>query len=822
MAKHLVIVESPAKAKTIEKYLGKDFKVLASYGHVRDLVPKEGAVETDNGFKMNYTPVERNQKHIASIKKELKKAESIYLATDPDREGEAISWHLYELLRESNCMKDKRAFRVAFYEITKQAVIEAVSNPREITMDLVNAQQARRALDYLVGFNLSPLLWRKIRRGLSAGRVQSPALRMIVERELEIEAFNPEEYWSIESDNLFEGQGFSARLNRLGGEKVKQFTITNADQANTAHRTLSDAAQGKLSVDKVEKKQRKRNPAAPFTTSTLQQEAARKLGFGAQRTMRTAQRLYEGIDIGAGQVGLITYMRTDSVSLSNDSLNEIREFIAEKFGAQNVPETPRAYKTKSKNAQEAHEAIRPTSANNEPFKIKEHLGDDEFRLYSLIWKRTIACQMIHATLDTVSIDLGCGPENSFRASGSTIRDPGFMRVYIEDKDDSKIDDNKESLLPPMKEGDKVDLQEIRLEQHFTEPPPRFSEASLVKTLEEYGIGRPSTYASIITTLVDREYVELESKRFHPTDVGRVVARFLTQHFPKYVDYDFTAELENSLDEISRGEMEWIPLMEEFWTTFKTQVDDKMENVTRDEAIQARQLGTDEKSGKPITVRMGRYGPFVQIGTREDEDKPRFAGLRPGQKMDTITLEDALELFKLPRELGESPEGEQISANIGRFGPYIKYDSKFVSLNVKEGDDPFTVTLERALELVAEKKEFDANREIKVFEGTDIKVLRGRYGPYITDGVKNARIPKDVEDPATLDLATCQELIEKAPLPKSRRKKAAFKKKAAPKKAAAKKAAKKKTVKKKASAKKAVRKKAAPKKAAAQKATVAVS
>ena len=329
MAKHLVIVESPAKAKTIEKYLGKDFKVLASYGHVRDLVPKEGAVETDNGFKMNYTPVERNQKHIASIKKELKKAESIYLATDPDREGEAISWHLYELLRESNCMKDKRAFRVAFYEITKQAVTEAVSNPREITMDLVNAQQARRALDYLVGFNLSPLLWRKIRRGLSAGRVQSPALRMIVERELEIEAFNPEEYWSIESDNLFEGLGFSARLNRLGNEKVKQFTITNADQANTAHRTLSDAAQGKLSVDKVEKKQRKRNPAAPFTTSTLQQEASRKLGFGAQRTMRTAQRLYEGIDVGAGQVGLITYMRTDSVSLSNDSLNEIREFIAD-------------------------------------------------------------------------------------------------------------------------------------------------------------------------------------------------------------------------------------------------------------------------------------------------------------------------------------------------------------------------------------------------------------------------------------------------------------------------------------------------------------
>ena len=799
MASHLVIVESPAKAKTIEKYLGKDFKVLASYGHVRDLIPKEGAVETDNGFKMNYSPVERNQKHIAMIKKELKKADSIYLATDPDREGEAISWHLYELLREKNLMKNKQAYRVAFYEITKQAVSEAIANPREITMDLVNAQQARRALDYLVGFNLSPLLWRKIRRGLSAGRVQSPALRMIVERELEIEAFNPQEYWSIEADNNFDSQPFSAKLRQLGGEKVKQFTITNADQANAAHRSLSDAAQGQLRVDKVEKKQRKRNPAPPFTTSTLQQEAARKLGFGAQRTMRTAQRLYEGIDVGDGQTGLITYMRTDSVTLSNDALGEIREFIAEKFGGNNVPETPNEYKTKSKNAQEAHEAIRPTSARNEPFTIKEHLGDDEFRLYSLIWKRTVACQMIHATLDTVSVDLACGPDNSFRANGSTIRDLGFMRVYIEDKDEPKKDDNKENILPPLKEGDLVNLLQIRLEQHFTEPPPRFSEASLVKTLEEYGIGRPSTYASIITTLLDREYVELESKRFHPTDVGRVVARFLTQHFAQYVDYDFTAQLEDTLDEISRGEADWLPLMEEFWTAFKALVDDKMENVSRDEAIQSRQLGIDEKSGKPISVRMGRYGPFVQIGTREDEDKPRFAGLRPGQKMDSITLDEANELFKLPRELGESPEGEQISANIGRFGPYIKYDDKFVSLKVKEGDDPYTVTLERALELVAEKKEFDATREIKVFEGTDVIILRGRYGPYITDGIKNARIPKDVEDPATLDLETCQQLIEKAPFPKSKRKKAAAKKKAAPKKAARKKSAKKKAARKKATA-----------------------
>ncbi|MFT7674863.1 MAG: DNA topoisomerase-1 [Gammaproteobacteria bacterium] len=810
MASHLVIVESPAKAKTIEKYLGKDFKVLASYGHVRDLIPKEGAVETDNNFKMNYSVVERNEKHISAIKKELRVAEDIYLATDPDREGEAISWHLYELLKEKNLMKNKRAYRVAFNEITKQAVTDAVANPREITMDLVNAQQARRALDYLVGFNLSPLLWRKIRRGLSAGRVQSPALRMIVEREFEIEAFNPLEYWSIEADNEFEKQSFGAKLSLLEGEKVKQFTITNSDQANAAHKLLASAANGQLLVEKVEKKQRKRNAAPPFITSTLQQEASRKLGFGAQKTMRTAQKLYEGIDIGAGQVGLISYMRTDSVNLSVDALNDIRTLIVQKYGEKSLPETPLYYRTRAKNAQEAHEAIRPTSAMNVPDNIKSYLGNDEYRLYDLIWKRTIACQMIHATLDTVSVDLAAGEGNLFRASGSTIRDPGFMQVYTEGMDDNKKDDSKENILPPLAKGDRVTLKEIRLEQHFTEPPPRYSEATLVKVLEEYGIGRPSTYASIITTLVDREYVELENKRFHPTDVGRVVAKFLTKHFAQYVDYDFTAKLEDTLDEVSRGETEWLPLMQDFWTNFKSLVDEKMETVTRDEAIQARQLGVDEKSGKPISVRMGRFGPFVQIGTRDDEDKPTFAGLRPGQKMDKVTLEEAIELFKLPRQLGESAEGESISANIGRFGPYIKYDSKFVSLKVKEGDDPYTVTLERALELVAEKKEFDANREIKAFEDTDIKILRGRYGPYITDGIKNARIPKDVEDPETLTLETCQELIEKAPLPRSKRKKAATKKAAVKKKAVKKKTVKKKTVKKKTVKKKTTAKKASTK------------
>jgi DNA topoisomerase-1 len=503
-------------------------------------------------------------------------------------------------------------------------------------------------------------------------------------------------------------------------------------------------------------------------------------------------------------------MRTDSVTLSNEALQDIRKLIAEKYGQDSVPDSPRIFKTKSKNAQEAHEAIRPTSAFNAPEQIKSHLSQDEYRLYDLIWKRSIACQMIHATLDTVAVDLSAGDNNLFRANGSTIRNPGFMQVYTESQDDRKNDDQKESILPPLTQGDRVDLKEIRLEQHFTEPPPRFSEASLVKTLEEYGIGRPSTYASIITTLIDRDYAELESRRFHPTDVGRVVNKFLTQHFTRYVDYDFTAQLEDTLDEISRGESDWLPLMESFWSSFKDQVDDKMESVSRDEALQARELGTDPASGKPISVRMGRYGPFVQIGTRDDEDKPRFAGLRPGQKMDHITLEEALELFKLPRELGVTEDGEAVSTNIGRFGPYVKYGSKFVSLKVKEGDDPFTVTLERALKLIREKKEFDANREIKVFEGTDIKILRGRYGPYITDGHKNARMPKDIEDPATLDLATCQELIDKAPLPKAKRKKAASKK-AATKKAATKKKSVKKTAKKK-SVKKAATKKASSKKA----------
>ena len=531
MSKNLVIVESPAKCKTIEKYLGKDFQVLASYGHVRDLIPKEGAVDTENDFAMKYQLIERNQRHLQEITKAVKKADTLYLATDPDREGEAISWHVFEHLNSKKALKNKEVQRVVFHEITKKAVTEAIKNPTELSITMVNAQQARRALDYLVGFNLSPLLWKKIRRGLSAGRVQSPALRMIVERELEIEAFKKREYWSHTAELTAEKQSFKAKLTQFEGEKLKQFSITDSKRAELVKQTLIKAADGKLIVEKLEKKQRKRNPAAPFITSTLQQEASRKLGFTTKKTMMVAQQLYEGMEVNGETAGLITYMRTDSVNLSEEALGQLRDLIAEKYGKENVPKEPRSFKTKAKNAQEAHEAIRPTLAHNLPEKIKNNLTSDQFKLYNLIWKRTVACQMIHATLNQVSVDLSCGSkENIFRATGSTIAKPGFMAVYLEGKDDSKENDDKESFLPPMEEGRPVPLKDIIATQHFTEPPPRYGEASLVKALEEHGIGRPSTYSSIISTLQNREYVTLETKRFYPTDVGRIVNKFSDRSF----------------------------------------------------------------------------------------------------------------------------------------------------------------------------------------------------------------------------------------------------------------------------------------------------
>ncbi len=823
MSNSLLIVESPAKAKTIKKYLGKGFHVLASYGHVRDLIPKTGAIDPDNNFNMKYQLIEKNEKHVDAIKKALKKADTLYLATDLDREGEAISWHLYELLKEAGSLKDKTVHRIAFNEITKRALKEAVNSPRELSMPMVNAQQARRGLDYLVGFNLSPLLWKKIQRGLSAGRVQSPALRMIVSREEEIEAFDSKEYWTILAETEKNDKRISSKLRIYNNEKVSQFTINNTELAETAQKSLVNAANGKLVVSKITRKQTKRNPSPPFTTSTLQQEASRKLGFSAQRTMRTAQQLYEGIDIGGGEtVGLISYMRTDSLMLSQDALEELRELIVNRYGKDNLPEEARVFKNKSKNAQEAHEAIRPTSANHIPEQIKSTLKPDQFKLYELIWKRTVACQMVQATLDTVAVDLGCGDTHQFRANGSTIKHPGFMSVYMEDKDDTdnesdsdtgnKKPDDDEKFLPELTEGEELKLLEVVTNQHFTKPPPRYTEASLVKALEEYGIGRPSTYASIISTLLHREYVENENRRFTPTDMGRIVNSFLTQYFETYVDYDFTARLEDELDAISRGDGEWLPLMENFWKPFIEKVEDIDENVSRADVAQSRDVGTDKESGKPITVRMGPYGAFAQIGDKDDEDKPRFASLKPGQKMNDITMDNVYDLFVLPRVLGETDEGEEVSTNVGRFGPYVKFGKFFVSIRKEfqeKGVDPYNIDFDTAMILVREKKEFEANKYIKTFDESEIQILNGRYGPYITDGNKNAKIPKDRE-PASLTLTECEKLIEEAPERKGKKKKAA-KKKVAKKKAVRKKASKKKTVKKKAAKKKTVKKKAVKKK-----------
>jgi DNA topoisomerase-1 len=548
--------------------------------------------------------------------------------------------------------------RVVFNEITKKAVQDAVAHPRELSMDLVNAQQARRALDYLVGFNLSPLLWKKVRRGLSAGRVQSPALRMICEREDEIEAFVSREYWTIEADCAKGSQAFSAKLTHFAGDKLEQFSITDEARAREVEQALLQAAGGALQVLKVEKKQRRRNPAAPFTTSTLQQEASRKLGFTAQRTMRIAQQLYEGVDIGNGAVGLITYMRTDSVNLADEALTELREFIAEKYGEDDLPAKPRVFKTKAKNAQEAHEAIRPTSIRNTPEQLAKYLDRDQLKLYTLIWKRTLACQMIHATIDTVAADLGAGEGNVFRATGSTIARPGFMQVYMEGRDDAKGEDD-EKMLPPLAEGDRVELTGIRPEQHFTEPPPRYTEASLVKALEEHGIGRPSTYAAIISTLQDRGYVELEKKRFHPTDVGRVVNKFLTNYFTQYVDYDFTARLEDELDAVARGEEEWIPLLEKFWKPFKARIEDTEKNVKRSDVTQEKLDESCPKCGSPLSIRLGRNGRFIGCTGYPECDYTR-------------NLNDDASAPLEPEKVGRAcPEcGEDLVIKQGRYGKFI--------------------------------------------------------------------------------------------------------------------------------------------------------
>ena len=608
MSSSLLIVESPSKAKTLKKYLGKDFEILASYGHVRDLVPKQGAVDPGKQFAMKYELISRNSKHVDAISAAVAEVDNVYLATDPDREGEAIAWHILEILRNKKLIADKNVQRVVFHEITQTAVKDAVANPRSVSMDLVNAQQARRALDYLVGFNLSPLLWKKIRRGLSAGRVQSPALRLICEREMEIRAFKQEEYWTIHMDSHKGRQKFGAKLFQFRGEKLEQFSINNEARQKEVLDAIS-ASGNSARVVKVDKRKKTRNPTAPFTTSTMQQEAVRKLGMTTDRTMRTAQQLYEGIDVGGGITGLITYMRTDSVALANEAVVEIRDYISSNFDADYLPAAPVTYKNKSKNAQEAHEAIRPTSITRTPEAVKAYLSPEQFKLYEMIWKRTLSCQMAPARFDTTSLDLAVGDEITtlFRASGQVLTFPGFIAVYQEDADD--VEEEGDARLPALELDEQIPVDKLFGEQHFTQPPPRYSEASLVKALEEFGIGRPSTYASIISTLKDREYVILDKKRFAPTDVGEVVNKFLTEHFATYVDYNFTAKLEDKLDEIANGEREWVPVLDEFWNGFHQQVEEK-QNISRQEITQEALDEACPKCSKPLAIRLGKRGKFV--------------------------------------------------------------------------------------------------------------------------------------------------------------------------------------------------------------------
>ncbi|MEO7742140.1 MAG: type I DNA topoisomerase [Usitatibacter sp.] len=804
MASNLLIVESPSKAKTLKKYLGRDYEILASYGHVRDLVPKTGAVDPEDNFRMKYELIERNAKHVDAITRAVKDADTILLATDPDREGEAIAWHLSEILKSRKALKDKKVKRVVFYEITEGAVNEAVRNPRAISMDLVNAQQARRALDYLVGFNLSPLLWKKIRRGLSAGRVQSPALRLIVERELEIEKFKTQEYWTIHFDSDKDRIAFTARLTHFNGEKLDQFAVGNAEREAGIRAFLGSHGKGTATVKVVEKKRKLRSPAAPFTTSTLQQEAVRKLGFSTDRAMKVAQSLYEGVSVGKVVTGLITYMRTDSVTLSKEALTEMRGFITRNYGADYLPKSAVEYRSTSKNAQEAHEAIRPTSIARTPDSVAPFLTDEQRKLYEMIWKRAIASQMTPAKFDTVAVDFTVGGANNlFRATGQTMVFPGFYAVYHEDQDDAVEEEDKR--LPALATGESVKIRKLYGEQHFTQPPPRYSEASLVKALEHYGIGRPSTFASIISTLVNREYVILDKKRFMPTDVGRIVSKFLTDHFAHWVDYEYTAKLEDELDDISNGKEEWVPMLAKFWKGFSAQIIEK-ESVQRKDVTQEkmdetcpkcgkheltirlgrrgrfigcagypecdytrnldgaenteavkREIGTDPDSGKLIQLLQGPFGPYIQLGEMEGEKKPKRVSVPKNVVPDSVDMGIALQLLALPRDLGAHPEGgKKVVAAIGRFGPYVSHDGAFKS--IPKDESVFGISLDRAVALLKEPKVFNARGALKVLgkhpaDSQPVALYSGKYGPYVKHGKVNATLPdKDMISTVTLEEA----------------------------------------------------------------------
>jgi DNA topoisomerase-1 len=860
----VVVVESPAKAKTINKYLGPGYKVLASYGHVRDLPSKDGSVLPNEDFAMLWEVDAKASKRLSEIAEAAKTADRIILATDPDREGEAISWHVLEVLNKKKAVKDKIVQRVTFNAITKSAVLEAMANPRQIDMELVEAYLARRALDYLVGFTLSPVLWRKLPGSRSAGRVQSVALRLVVDREIEIEKFRAQEYWTVEADVNAGGPQFLARLTKHEGKKLTKFDLNTEALAFAARSAVEG---GTFKVTSVEKKPARRFPAPPFTTSTLQQEASRKLGFSATRTMQTAQRLYEGVDIGGETVGLITYMRTDGVSAAPEALEEARSVIQQRYGAAYVPESPRIYKTKVKNAQEAHEAIRPTSLARHPDSLR--LDGDQQRLYELIWKRMTASQMEGARIERTTVDIDSSDgQTTLRATGQVIQFDGYLAVYEEGRDDE--DDEDGGRLPAINEGAEGKVQAARADQHFTEPPPRYSEASLVKKLEELGIGRPSTYASILGVLRDREYVRMDKNRFIPEDKGRLVTAFLEQFFNRYVGYDFTAALEEKLDLVSSGDMDWKVLLREFWTDFHAAVEDIGElrvthvldalneslgphifpdkgdgtdpracpvcgngrlslktsrfgafvgcsnypecRYTRAVAAPGadgeegasgdRDLGVDPVTGAAISLKIGRFGPYVQLG---DGEKPKRSSLPKGWTPAGMDLDKAMQLLALPREVGAHPEdAKMISAGLGRYGPFVEHAGTYANLDSIE--EVFEVGLNRAVALLAEKRAGGKGRRaesttlkdlgVDPKSGEAVKILSGRFGAYVKAGKVNATLPKGA-DPAAFTLEEAMALVDakggiksskKAPAKKAAAKKPAAKKPAAKKAPAKKKAA----------------------------------
>lgn len=764
MQKNLVIVESPAKAKTIEKFLGKDFKVMSSYGHIRDLKKKDLGVDLAHNYKPLYEIPADKKKLVSELKSAAKDADIVWLASDEDREGEAISWHLYEALD----LKNKDSKRIAFHEITKNAILNAIENPREINKDLVDAQQARRVLDRIVGFEVSPVLWKKVKPALSAGRVQSVAVRLIVEREREIQDFKTEAAYRIQAIFTKEENGTKYELKAELNKRLK----TKAEAlALLEHLKETNSYQ----IDDIVTKPVKKSPAAPFTTSTLQQEAARKLGFSVSQTMSVAQRLYES--------GKITYMRTDSVNLSSLAINTSKSEIESAYGKEYSK--VRQFSTKSKGAQEAHEAIRPTYMTDS----KVSGSAQEQKLYDLIWKRTIASQMSDAELErtTVTIDIANEDDFKFVSTGEVLKFDGFLRVYLEDTDDEPADADEESLLPPLHLKEKLELKESTATERFTQRPPRYTEASLVRKLEELGIGRPSTYAPTISTIQNREYVEksniegvsreynilqlkkgkisdstktevtgADKNKLKPTDIGIVVNDFLTESFPSILDYNFTATVEKQFDNIAEGQEEWTHLIDTFYKSFHPVVDEVMNSHT-DHKIGERILGTDPKTGKQISVKIGRFGPMAQIGTQDDEEKPTFASLQKNQSLTTITLKEALKLFELPRVVGEY-EGKEMQVAVGRFGPYIRHNSKFISL--PKGYDPYSITEEEAIGLIEEKRKKDSEKTIQTFgEGdNEIQILNGRYGPYITFQKNNYKIPKGTEA-KSLTEEQCLEIIK---------------------------------------------------------------